>query len=148
MPPPPATLLLLLSRDTIHPCARAARAVRVGKFAYAAMQGGFSLLFLSEAAFLVQDPFTYAVPGSDALLVGQKLGWAVGMTLAMHTAVTLLGDTRGAVAALCIVLSGLAKMTVLDGIRLPAASLGAAAVTLAICLYDLATATKEKESKD
>lgn len=32
----------------------------------------------------VQDPFTFAVEGTDALVVGQKLGFVIGMILICH----------------------------------------------------------------
>ena len=109
----------------------------MGKWTYFLMQVSFGLLFLAEPAFLVQDPFTFAVEGTDALLVGQTLGFAVGMVLCMHAAMALLEPPTGCVAAVVIVMGGMAKMVLVDNVQMPAASLGAAAVTLAICAYDL-----------
>merc|ERR1719473_990705 len=106
---------------------------QAGRWSYFAMQGGFGLLFLSEPAFLVQDPFTFATEGTSALYVGQKLGFTIGLILTMHAAMTLWpSPPRGCVAAMLIVLAGMAKMNAVDGIPLPASSLVAAAVCSAI----------------
>lgn len=109
----------------------------MGKWAYFLEKVIFGVLFLAEPAFLVQDPFTYAVEGTDALLVGQKLGFAVGMVLCMHAAMALFEPPTGCIMAVVIVMGGMAKMAHVDNVQMPAASLGAAAVTLAICAYDL-----------
>ena len=110
----------------------------LGKWSYFVMQGGFGLLFLTEPAFLVQDPFTFATPGTGALHVGQKLGFAVGMVLTMHAAMTALPAPASCIAALCIVAAGFAKMTLTDGMPLGLAPIIAAGVCMVLCLFDLA----------
>lgn len=125
----------------------AMRGGSVGKGTYIAMQGGFGLLFLTEPAFLVQDPFTFAKEGTSALFVGQKLGFAIGMILTMHAVMTLFEQPTGCVAAMSIVLSGMAKMAVVDGIPLPASSVGAAGVCMALCLVDLVRSSGAKSKE-
>lgn len=108
----------------------------LGKYSYALMQGGFGLLFLTEPADLVQDPFTFAKEGTVALMVGQKLGFAVGMILCMHAAMTLLKPPTGCIAAMAIVLAGMAKMAFVDSMPVPNPSLIAAGVCMVLCLSD------------
>ena len=108
-----------------------------GKYSYALMQGGFGLLFLTEAPDLVQDPFTFATEGTNALLVGQKLGFAIGMILTMHCSMTLLKPPMGCILALCIALAGMAKMAYVDAIPLGPAPPAAAGICMALCLVDV-----------
>jgi len=116
----------------------------LGKYSYALMQGGFGLLFLTEPAELVQDPFTFAKEGTVALMVGQKLGFAVGMILCMHAAMTLLKPPTGCVAAMGIVMAGMAKMNFVDTMPVPKPSIIAAAVCTTLCLIDLLRGGGEK----
>lgn len=109
----------------------------LGKYSYALMQGGFGLLFLTEAPDLVQDPFTFAKEGTNALLVGQKCGFAVGMILTMHCAMTLSKPPVGCLVALCIALAGMAKMVFVDSIPLGPAPPAAAGICMVLCLLDV-----------
>jgi len=118
----------------------------VGKWSYFLMQGLFGLLFLCEPPFLVQDPFTFAVAGTDALHVGRKLGSIVGMVLCMHASVTLFQVPTGPLFAMGVLSCGFVKMAFMDGIPLPPAPLGAAGVCIVLCLYDyLMNTTKGKK---
>ena len=110
----------------------------LGKWSYLIMQGGFGLLFMTEAPDLAQDPFTYAKTGTPALYIGQKLGFIIGVILVMHAAITYFdASVIGCVAAMAIIISGFAKIILLDGFVLPMASAVAAGVCLSLCLYDL-----------
>ena len=106
----------------------------IGKLSYAAMQGLFGMLFLSEQAFLVQDPFTYATEGQASLRVGQKLGFAIGMCLCMHACLTLFESPTGPVAAMGVIVAGLLKMS--TEMDVPAMAYIAAGVCASVCLYD------------
>lgn len=108
----------------------------LGKMSYVAMQAGFGMLFLTEAGDLVRDPFVFATQGTDAMYVGQKLGFAVGMILTMHAAMALMSPPVGCIAAMSIVLGGMAKMSMSDGLPLGSAPLGAAGVCTGLCLVD------------
>ena len=124
----------------------------LGKWSYIAMQGVFGLLFLTEPAFLVQDPFTFAVAGTSSLAVGQKLGFAVGMVLTMHAAMALLLPPAGPIVAMLVVMGGFVKLSVVDGIDLGLAPVVAASICLALCLFDAAkngggTCADKKDSK-
>jgi len=131
----------------------------IGKYSYVAMQGLFGLLFLAEPAFLVQDPFTFAVEGTDALVVGQKLGFVIGMILICHALLAFFeapassNDQRttqpvGCIGAMLVILGGMAKMTAVEGIVLPPVSLGAAGICLTACVYDHFTAEKKDAKKE
>ena len=120
----------------------------IGKYAYAAMQGGFGLLFLTEKPDLVQDPFTFAAEGTDALRVGQKLGFVVGAILIMHALMTLLPAPTGPFASMAVVGGIMAKLTFVDGVTLPAVSFGAAAVCAVLVLYDVVAGGGAKGKKD
>ena len=94
----------------------------------------------------VQDPFTFAVAGTDALHVGRKLGSIVGMVLCMHASVTLFQVPTGPLFAMGVLSCGFVKMAFMDGIPLPPAPLGAAGVCIVLCLYDyLMNTTKGKK---
>lgn len=108
----------------------------VGKWSYAAMQGLFGLLFCSEAPFLAQDPFTFAAEGTDALYVGQKLGFVIGILLLMHAAVTIFEAPTGCLLAMIIVLCGMGKMIVVDNLSLPPAAIMFGVLCTIVCLYD------------
>ena len=113
------------------------------------MQGGFGLLFLGEAPDLVQDPFTFATKGTDALYVGQKLGFAIGFILVMHAAMTALDSPTGPLVAMLTVFAGMGKMAMVDNVPLPAAALIAAACSFAIVAYDaVAISSGEEKRKD
>ena len=123
----------------------------LGKWSFVAMQGGFGLLFLTKAPDLVQDPFTFAKEGTDALLVGQELGWVVGFILCMHAVMASLGSPLNNVVAMAIVGAAMAKMAFVDSVALPAVSIGAAGVCMAVCVYDLVlggSASSNSKKKD
>jgi len=109
---------------------------KLGKYSYAIMQGGFGLLFLTEAPDLVQDPFTFAKEGTAALMVGQKLGFAIGFVLCAHAVMTLVKPPMGCVAAMAIIFLGMAKMAYVDSIPVPRPSVIAATICMALCLID------------
>lgn len=117
----------------------------IGKWTYILMQGGFGLLFLSEQAFLVQDPFTFAEEGTIALYVGQKCGFIVGAILLMHAAVAFFGAPNGQVVAMVIVIFLFVKIMLIDNLHIPVAAIGMGALCSAICIYDALSASSETE---
>lgn len=118
----------------------------IGKLSYAAMQGGFGILFLTEPPFLVQDPFTFAVEGQASLHVGQKLGFAIGMCLCMHACLTLFEAPKGPIAAMAVIWGGLIKMaTEMD---IPAPAYIAAGMCTSVCIYDFLSAPSKVDKKE